>query len=124
MKLADVGLTKHVKEISGTIAGSPVYMAPEVLKAEDIYDSKVDIYSLGIILWEMWYGMDAAEHIGPQIYGTILQSVEGGLRPSFSLRERPPDDWCSVVKACWENNKNNRPDANTVSQFFLSAQRN
>ncbi|KAJ8318829.1 hypothetical protein KUTeg_003920 [Tegillarca granosa] len=120
VKLADVGLTKHVTDISGTQAGSPVYMAPEVHKGEDIYDSKVDIFSLGIILWEMWYGMDAAEHIGRQIYKTLLDSLEGGLRPSLTIQERPPDEWCTVMKACWEYNKNNRPDAKSVKQFFSS----
>lgn len=44
VKLIDVGLAKRAIDISGTLAGTPVYMAPEILLQKGQYDMKADIY--------------------------------------------------------------------------------
>ena len=58
MKISDVGVSKAAIDITGTLTGTPVYIAAEVFHYEK-YDCKADIYSLGIILWEMWHGKPA-----------------------------------------------------------------
>lgn len=53
LKLADFGFCKRMQsfeDLTQTILGSPIYMAPEILNGE-MYNSKADIWSLGIVLY-------------------------------------------------------------------------
>lgn len=58
VKIADFGFCKTLKtgqDMTQTMLGSPIYMAPEVLKGMD-YCIKADIWSLGVVLFEMLFG--------------------------------------------------------------------
>ncbi|XP_033744460.1 uncharacterized protein LOC117330353 [Pecten maximus] len=118
VKVTDVGLTKEAKAISGSTVGSPVYMAPEVLNSQGVYDRKADIYSLAIIIWEMWYGVDAATHIQQQLFGTLEKAVKQGLRPSLSMCHKPPEDWERIIKRSWDYDPKLRPEASELKDFF------
>ncbi len=56
LKISDFGLAKIFNDtMSETICGSPLYMAPEILTYQK-YNSKADLWSVGIILFEMLTG--------------------------------------------------------------------
>lgn len=58
IKLGDFGFCKSLEttvDMAATMLGSPIYMAPEVLRGES-YTSKADIWSLGVVLFEMLFG--------------------------------------------------------------------
>jgi len=57
LKLADFGFSKRLKypdDLMQTSLGSPLYMAPEVLN-NDVYGSKADLWSCGVILYQMLF---------------------------------------------------------------------
>lgn len=58
LKIADFGFCKPLQHQDGmaeTMLGSPIYMAPEVLKGET-YTMKADVWSLGVVLYRMVFG--------------------------------------------------------------------
>lgn len=58
IKIADFGFCKPLEnqmDLTQTMVGSPIYMAPEILKGED-YNMKADIWSMGVVLFEMLFG--------------------------------------------------------------------
>ena len=53
-QLGDFGVArKVVGEQSHSIRGTPLYMAPEVKNGQTSYDHRVDIYSLGLVMYEL-----------------------------------------------------------------------
>ena len=57
LKIGDFGLAQHMPEedTNSTIKGSPLYMAPEIVLKHQ-YDAKVDLWSVGVILYECLFG--------------------------------------------------------------------
>lgn len=57
LKLADFGFAQYLRsgDLASSLRGSPLYMAPEMLLS-DQYDNKVDLWSVGIIMYECLFG--------------------------------------------------------------------
>ncbi|RDW81300.1 serine/threonine protein kinase ATG1 [Aspergillus mulundensis] len=57
LKLADFGFARSLPatSLAETLCGSPLYMAPEILRYEK-YDAKADLWSVGTVLYEMVVG--------------------------------------------------------------------
>ena len=70
-KIVDFGLAKNLSSeatrltTTGTIMGTPEYMAPEQFRGEEV-DPRADIYALGVVLYEMLTGIPpfTGENIG------------------------------------------------------------
>ena len=54
IKVGDFGVSKILKKgkLASTVIGTPVYMSPEIINS-NLYDHKIDIWSLGCVLYEM-----------------------------------------------------------------------
>jgi tRNA A-37 threonylcarbamoyl transferase component Bud32/TolB-like protein len=83
---------------AGIAIGSPHYMSPEQASGSETVDHRSDIYSLGIVLWQMLAGalpFEAAES-----RAVVMQQL---TRPLPRLRERRPDlsaELSAVVERC------------------------
>ena len=82
LKLGDFGFARELpgEDMAVTLCGSPLYMAPEILRYEK-YDAKADLWSVGVILYEMITGKTpfrARNHIA------LLKKIQMTKRVLFS----------------------------------------
>ncbi|KAL9963739.1 hypothetical protein ACROYT_G027273 [Oculina patagonica] len=116
VRITDVGVSKEAKDITGTLAGTPVYIAPEVFHSE-VYDSKADIYSFGLILWETWYGQQAFAEVKLETLAAFFSLVDDGYRPKdVEGCKKPPRHWKELMEQCWHKNPEERPSAQNCHQ--------
>ncbi|EKM57100.1 uncharacterized protein PHACADRAFT_172785 [Phanerochaete carnosa HHB-10118-sp] len=92
LKVADFGFARSLgdKMMAETLCGSPLYMAPEILRYEK-YDAKADLWSVGAVLYEMAVGRPpfrAQNHI------ELLKKIENSKGVVF-----PDEDPQAVVRA-------------------------
>ena len=116
VRIGGVGLAKREENIAGTLAGTPVYLAPEVFRGEQ-YDFKADIYSLGIILWEIWYGPPAFLFDAPTSLEEFFSWVQEGNRPvHIKDCKKPPRIWENMMTSCWDGDPEKRPTAKKCNE--------
>ena len=77
-KLSDFGLSKLKKNISKrNLCGSPLYMSPELFKIDstlsEIESKKVDIWALGILAYELFFGKRPFEAFSIEELSTMFQ---------------------------------------------------
>ncbi|KAG2229654.1 kinase-like domain-containing protein [Thamnidium elegans] len=113
IKLADFG---HCAQLSKTqpernsIVGTPYWMAPEVIKGLK-YTSKVDIWSLGVVLLEMAEGDPPYVEYPP--LRALFLIVSNGL-PTLKEPDRWSEHFKEFFELCTTNDPAQRPDAETL----------
>jgi eukaryotic-like serine/threonine-protein kinase len=109
----DTQLTK-----TGYVIGSPKYMAPEQILGKKV-DERADIYSLGVILYEMFSGIppySRGDHMS-----VMYQHVQGKARPPIEINKDLPLELNNLVMKCMSLDKAKR--AQSMDELRLSLEK-
>jgi len=111
VKVCDFGLAKFLNQQSGnmTSCGTPAWTAPEVLRNEH-YTEKADIYSFGIVLWELITREEP--HHGMSPFQVVFSVGSQGVRPTIPMS--CPSDFRTLIEECWDENPDQRPSFDEI----------
>ena len=105
-----------VEDVRGTMtkaAGTLLWMAPEVYRGDQRYGPAVDVYSFGIVLWELATRQTPWDELPPgeaAFFKELNAALQTGRRPSI------PDAvlmnhgaFVAVIQQCWAGDPVDRP---------------
>ncbi|XP_042241727.1 mitogen-activated protein kinase kinase kinase 7-like isoform X3 [Homarus americanus] len=104
LKVCDFGTACELSTIMSDNRGSAAWMAPEVFEGK-LYTEKCDVYSWGIILWEVMTRRVPFEDLGLAV--RIMWAVHQKQRPP--LVTGCPKLLENLMKRCWDHNQARRP---------------
>ncbi|CAI2196923.1 144_t:CDS:2, partial [Funneliformis geosporum] len=119
IKLADFGLSKRIEEATkkySEVFGVLPYVDPkrlyrqrknEIASQQYTLNEKSDVYSVGVLLWEISSGRPPFYVKGEEYDVSLAIDILQGLRES-------------VIPECWDGEPENRPDMNKVVNAILT----
>lgn len=125
LKVVDFGIAKVVTSDGSTqltrptdIIGTPRYMAPEQFTGEEI-DSRIDVYALGIVLFEMLTGRAPFEGTFSEIIGKHIYAEPPRLA---AIGVEVPDEIEFVLRRALAKSPDDRPQtAFALAEEFAEA---
>jgi serine/threonine protein kinase len=120
--IADFGLSKQLAEVTSNSMSNRMgiieYVEPQCLRNVNyVKDKRSDVYSLGVLLWEITSGR-------PPFCHTIERDMLGYHISRENLREEPiegtPLEYQQLYQKCWDGDPDKRPDINQIYNEILN----
>eukprot|EP00004_Rigifila_ramosa_P019746 TRINITY_DN5057_c0_g1_i2.p1 TRINITY_DN5057_c0_g1~~TRINITY_DN5057_c0_g1_i2.p1 ORF type:complete len:551 (-),score=115.77 TRINITY_DN5057_c0_g1_i2:48-1700(-) len=113
VKVTDFGSARIKEHFAYTLSciGTPQWMAPEVIRAEH-YNEKCDVYSFGIVLWELLTQEDPYGGMHPIQVATAVAFKD--IRPP--LPDLCPPSYRQLMTECWDAQPKTRPTFRDIVQ--------
>jgi serine/threonine-protein kinase len=102
----------------GEILGTPIYMAPELLRGARLANAASDVYSLGVIAWEVLTGAL------PAGFESLVHLRTGGLTDVASIGPAVPSlspVVAALLDACLSHEPAKRPSAAALADALATA---
>lgn len=130
IKVVDFGIAKVVDDASdlllesvtgpGMLPGTINYISPERL-TDKPFDGRADVYSLGIMMYEMLSGCLPFQSDGRNIARVLIEHITKEPIPLNQLNSNIPDGVTAVVKKALSKEMKERPTAEDLALEFLAA---
>lgn len=104
-KVGDFGFSRALldTQLETASCGAVNYMPPELL-AQGILTPAADVYSFGVLLWELLVGSNPYPS---KTHNEIIVLVTSGRRPAVPARI--PGQYVDLLQSCWDQSRQSRP---------------
>jgi tRNA A-37 threonylcarbamoyl transferase component Bud32 len=124
--VTDFGIAKAVSQVSGSTLtgvgvaiGTPQYMSPEQAAGEREIDGRSDLYSLGVVAYQMTSG--ELPFNAPTVAGILMKQITEPAPVLHETLDGVPEDLSLAIARCLEKDPENRwPTADSLRRSLES----